>query len=202
MTIVDLEMTASESYREFGFAVVPGFISRDLADFLSTYMNLLGQLDRFFHDEQVPGTLITYGDPAFETVLARSAQKVGGIVGAHVLPTYSFARVYYEGTVLGRHADRPACEHSVTVHLASSDDSVRYPIGITGLDGMDRMVDLEPGDGLVYWGTQLQHWREPCPTEWFTQFFLHFVDADGPFRSEAFDKRDYLGLPPSPEAKR
>lgn len=190
-----------ESYRRFGYCVVTEFISRDLVDFLATYMNLLGQLNRFAQDEQVAGTLIAYGDPAFETVLARSAKMVGGIVRAHVLPTYSYARVYFENNLLERHTDRSACEHSVTVHLASSDPAADYPIGITGLDGIERLIKLNPGDGLLYRGTHLTHWRDACPTEWFTQFFLHYVDANGPYRDDAFDRREHLGLPPNPEAK-
>ena len=69
-----------------------------------------------------------------------------------------------------------------------------YPIFIENYEGVASSIVLEPGDMIVYHGTQLNHWRE----EWFgnehIQTFFHYVDANGPYKDYKYDKRPMLGL--------
>ena len=60
------------------------------------------------------------------------------------------------------------------------------------------MIPLEPGDGVIYRGCEVEHWREAfdAPTgSWQTQVFLHYVDKNGPYGDFCkFDSRPALGL--------
>jgi hypothetical protein len=52
--------------------------------------------------------------------------------------------------------------------------------------------DLAEGDGVVYKGCDLLHWRKPCdgPENYYSgQVFCHFVRANGPYPEFAGDKR-------------
>jgi hypothetical protein len=55
---------------------------------------------------------------------------------------------------------------------------------------------MKPGDMLAYWGTHMEHWREPFEGTNHAQAFLHYNDADGPFANQnLYDKRPLLGVP-------
>jgi alkylated DNA repair dioxygenase AlkB len=135
-----------------------------------------------------------YGDPLFDSILARLRPDIERACGIDLKPTYSFVRVYREGTQLVPHRDRPACEHSVTIHLASAGNGREWQIEFEDLNGDERSLVLDRGDAVVYQGCALRHWRRPCPSTWYAQGFFHYVAATGPHAAEMFDRRRYLGL--------
>ena len=62
-----------------------------------------------------------------------------------------------------------------------------------------KMIPMEPGDGVIYRGCEVEHWREAFNAPegaWQTQVFLHYVDKNGPYGDFCkFDSRPALGLP-------
>ena len=48
---------------------------------------------------------------------------------------------------------------------------------------------LSPGDGLLYRGIDVFHWREPFQGNRLVQVFLHYVDRNGPHADQKFDGR-------------
>lgn len=141
----------------------------------------------------VPIERDVYGDPEFDALLPELAGLVSSVAGTKALPTYSFARVYPRGRPLLLHRDRSACEHSISLHLGAS-AAHDWPLWIRDLEGARRDVVLGSGDGLLYQGTKLQHWRSSCPVTWYAQVFFHFVSAEGPHADELFDRRPGLGM--------
>ena len=56
-------------------------------------------------------------------------------------------------------------------------------------------TDLAIGDAVVFKGRELFHWREPyIEGAWQVQIFLHYVNADGPFKDLKYDGRERLQL--------
>nr|WP_218821370.1 hypothetical protein [Sphingomonas laterariae] len=50
------------------------------------------------------------------------------------------------------------------------------------------MVEMQPGDGVLYRGIDLRHGRtQPNPNQWSAHLFLFWVERDGPFAQHAFD---------------
>ena len=43
------------------------------------------------------------------------------------------------------------------------------------------------GDGVLYKGCEIEHSRKPFDGEEYIQVFLHYVDANGPFKEHVFD---------------
>ena len=142
--------------------------------------------------------------------------KLEEAIGKKLYNTYYYDRFYNPGQALTNHADRPACEISVTVHV-STNISTPWPIWIKTPDtyddpktkreilekGENRSVILGPGDGMVYKGCERPHWRDPMPTEYrktwygkkiekeglyYHQIFFHYVLADGLRANFAFDR--------------
>lgn len=146
-------------------------------------------------DNLVPGTPAGYGQPLMEILLQQVLPKVESATGRALFPTYSYFRVYKHGDVLKPHKDRAACEISLSLCLGSN-DGVEWPLQVRGPEGV-AAPPLRPGDGVIYKGTEIEHWREAFTGEWASQVFLHYVDRSGPHAEWRYDKRPSLGAAPS-----
>jgi hypothetical protein len=127
---------------------------------------------------------------------------VSEIVGRKLLPSYDYFRIYREGDVCRVHYDRPSCEHSLSLTLDYS-DGVAWPleVGKTNSQPSARIeedfgdedfasIAMNVGDALLYQGVNHRHGRtQPNPNAWSAHLFLHWVDADGPYRDHAFDRQ-------------
>jgi len=128
---------------------------------------------------------------------------VSGLVGRKLLPTYDYFRIYRRGDVCRVHFDRYSCEHSLSLTLGYSDG---LPWGLeVGRTAHERpsaqvaedfgaephsTVAMEVGDAVLYQGVRHRHGRtSPNPNGWSAHLFLHWVDAEGPYRDQAFDGR-------------
>ena len=144
-------------------------------------------------DEQVPGTPCVYGGTVLDGLMDELRPVVEHCTGLKLYPTYSYGRLYRKGDTLPKHRDRCACEISLSLNLSQIPDEpwpLHLQVGIHEVP-----VKLRPGDGLVYRGVELTHWREPYPGENLAQVFLHYVDQNGPYAEEKFDRRPALAMP-------
>jgi hypothetical protein len=141
-----------------------------------------------------------YADPLIETILYNSREELETITGQSLHPTYSYSRVYVRGDELKPHKDRPACEISVSVHVATQGEYWPLWMQVPGEEPV-RYV-LEPGDAIVYKGCEVLHWREKAvDTELNAQFMLHYVNKNGPNAEFKWDKRPALGFPATTRGK-
>lgn len=172
---------------------VKNFIDAQGIKTISTYMEYaLNQKIMVRGKDNVTTSYYRYGDPLIETVLANALPDVEEITGRSLHPTYSFARVYIKGDALTPHVDRPACEYSVTVNVATVGEPWPIWVEVPGKESVS--FTLEPGDALVYKGCEVKHWREEATgTKINAQFMLHYVDQAGPHASFKWDKRPSLG---------
>ncbi|MBO0716964.1 MAG: hypothetical protein J2P55_06475, partial [Rhizobiales bacterium] len=141
-------------------------------------------------DSQVPNTPAGYGDSTFDGLLEYLRPRIEESSGLSLLPTYSYFRLYKRGDALPRHRDRPACEISVSLNIGQK-PSDPWPLFVES-DRESYAALLNPGDGLLYRGIDLFHWREAYRGEALGQVFLHYVDRDGPHADQKFDGRPTL----------
>lgn len=158
---------------------------------------------------QVEGSVARYHYPPYRYVHSQVRLKIEKIIGKKLFNTYFYDRFYFAGQELTPHADRDACEISVTLHISSNIKNP-WPIWIKTPDtfadetkqelvswGENRSVILQPGDGMIYKGCERPHWREPLKSnykDWqkklfkyikkeddtyYHQVFFHYVLADG-----------------------
>jgi len=218
--------TRNESFEKNGYLVI-----KNLWDAEELYhpvpeergqMNWWGKkMDQFTHHEvemQVEGSTSRYWHPQYRAIHSGIRMKLEEHLGRKLYNTYYYDRFYYPGQELTRHADRDACEISVTVHVSTNltGENADWPIWIKTPDtytdekktqvlvpGENRSVILQPGDGMVYKGCERPHWREAMPTEYektwygkkkekeglyYHQIFFHYVLQDGRRAECAWDR--------------
>ena len=201
------------SFKKNKYTVIRQAISKDLAIFVANYFSMKKQVydtciqARYIspyevllgyyegQNEQIPNTYSCYSDIAMETLLLKCQPAMEKATGLKLYPAYTYARIYKKGDELKRHKDRFSCEISTTMNLSGDDWPIYLePSGKEGMKGIK--VDLKPGDMLVYYGCELEHWREKFKGEECIQVFLHYNNRKTPeAKDNMFDKRIHLGLP-------
>ena len=179
-----------------GCVLIKGFIDPQGIQTISRYMENALKGNSFETGELREGSVsryYRYADPLTETVLYNSIADVEQITSKKLYPTYSYSRIYFAGDELKPHTDRPSCEISVTVHVASKGAAWPIWMKVPGKEPMS--FTLEPGDAVVYKGCEVTHWREKAvDTEINVQFMMHYVDQHGPCAAFKWDKRPSLGF--------
>jgi alkylated DNA repair dioxygenase AlkB len=189
-------MSNVEQFNKNGCVRVDGFIDPQTIAVVSQYLE-----NKIKRGEWVEGPcqydttskFAYYADPLIEVLLQASQQAVEEVTGKELIPTYSYSRVYQPGEALKPHVDRPSCEVSVTVNVATKGEF--SPIYMQYGDNFPEAHVLNPGDAVVYKGCQAMHWRNPLKEDQFNvQFMLHYVDKNGPNAEFAKDKRPAYGM--------
>lgn len=182
-------MAYREVFNEFGYALLKNIASPEIVNIVSDYA-LIREAKAFVEDtQQVVGAHAVYADHLMESLLLHYKPIIEHELEMKLLPTYSFYRVYRRGHELVPHTDRPSCEISL---------SVCYNFDYKGKDySWDLVMDgtplkMSPGDGAVYRGIDIPHWREPfnVPQDsYHIQAFYHYVDANGKYAEYAYDQK-------------
>jgi hypothetical protein len=106
------------------------------------------------------------------------AKTVSAVVGETVKPSYVYSACYVSGAELKKHIDREQCEFSVTFCLDFSpepDKETPWPIRLDTPQG-PASVSQALGDGLVYRGTRVPHYRDVLAEgRTSTSIFFHYV---------------------------
>lgn len=165
------------------------------------------KLDQFSYSEnesQVNGSLARYSHPQYREIHSKIRLILEDILGEKLYNTYYYDRFYFVGQRLFRHADRDACEISVSVQI-STNSFVPWPLCIETPSGEERFANLQNGWGFLYKGCEREHWREPLESRYSRigkfinkitntkddtyhhQIFFHYVRANGPRVQYAYD---------------
>jgi hypothetical protein len=184
-------MNTGDLFEQSGYVVIKQFIPSLLCQYIAKNVRVLEANSRLsFGDTQVEKAF-SGGSPAVaETLLDLMTPELSNTLGYELYPTYSYLRVYVKGAVLRKHTDRYSCEVSATIPIEFETERI-WPLCLE-IDGNAKMIELEPGDALIYKGIQIPHWREPFEGERQVQVFLHYVKKDGEYSEFKFDKRPDL----------
>ena len=129
-------------------------------------------------EQQVEGSVARYWHPQYRRIHSGVRKKLEIILGRKLYNTYYYDRFYFPGQELTKHADRDACEISVTMHVSTNlpDNLKEWEVKIKTPDtytdkkktavlvpGEERSLVLNSGDGMIYKGCERPHWRDPMP---------------------------------------
>jgi len=186
------------SFKKNKYLIVRKTISKELADFVSSYFKLKRRVAYTFYtnkylpmnskifggwnDEYAPGSYSHYGDIAMDTLLKKIHPLMEKKIKKKLFINYSYARIYMKGDSLKRHKDRPSCQISTTLNLGGDPWSIYLEPNIE--------INLKQGDMLIYRGCDLEHWRNKFKGNECIQVFLHYSEKD-----RKLDNRIHLGLP-------
>lgn len=171
---------------ENNYLVIPNFISSYRASELSSDFSEYARSKNLDGDSQAPSSHSSYNYISFLELLCEKTPDVSEILEEKVLPTYAYARVYKNGSILHPHTDRDSCEISLTVHLSGD---APWNIWIETPQKEKKTVTLNPGDAMLYLGCIAKHWREEYTGENYTQVFLHYVRSRGERADFYFDRK-------------
>jgi hypothetical protein len=176
---------------ENGYKLIKGFLNKEEVNLLQKYTELYHRFNTSSFDNSGQSETFdtcVYTDPIMDCLLLSKQKRVEEEINLKLFPTYTFWRMYTYGADLKKHTDRNSCEISVTVCLWS--DGTDWPIFING-----NSVLLKPGDGVIYEGIRVPHWRDEFKGDGQSQVFLHYVDADGEHKDHKYDKKTAIGYP-------
>ena len=206
--------TRNDSFEKNGYLVIkdlwdPEEIYHPVPKKKGQYNYWDNNLENFNYCEvenQVEGSTARYWHPQYRAIHSGVRLKLENIIGRKLYNTYYYDRFYFAGQELTKHADRDACEISVTVHVSTNleGEDKDWPIFIKTPYGENHGVLLKPGEGLVYKGCERPHWRDAMPTPrrrkrdiilrrkekeyYYHQIFFHYVLADGQRAHCAWDR--------------
>ncbi|MGB0014446.1 MAG: hypothetical protein WBQ03_22820 [Candidatus Sulfotelmatobacter sp.] len=132
-------------------------------------------------DEQSALRYVAHNEPVARYFHHQITKVVAEIVGEPIQPSYVYLASYMSGAELKKHTDREQCEFSVTLCLDFSPEpmlATPWPIQLDTSAGTVAAYQAL-GDGLVYRGTRVPHYRHVLPQgHTSTSLFFHYVPAD------------------------
>jgi hypothetical protein len=132
-------------------------------------------------DEQSSRRYVAHNEPVARFFHHQIAAIVSAVAGEPVKPSYVYLASYCSGAALKKHTDREQCEFSVTLCLDFSPEpkhATPWPIRLQTPAG-ETIVYQALGDGLMYRGTKLPHYRHVLPDgQSSTSIFFHYVSVD------------------------
>lgn len=169
-------------FRQRGYAPLGGLIHPFHVAALRRYYRFLIRTGVItLGDKQSPRRYVAYNEPVAQFFHKQIANKVSAVVGEAIKPSYVYLASYLSGAELKKHTDRVQCEYSVTLCLDFSPEprlGTPWPIQ---LETPNRVVKVYQalGDGLVYRGTRLPHFRDKLAEgQTSTSIFFHYVAED------------------------
>ena len=181
------------------YKIIRGAVSTELCEFLALEYEMMEEVCKVLYagadlSDLEENTFARYAPLMFETLMLKLNPLVAKEWGHELVPVYSYARIYYKGSQLKKHFDRPSSEVSVSVAI-SKEPEYNWPIYIKNEDGVEHEINLDVGDIVIYSGRKHEHWRNPYEGNKVVQAFLQYVEADGPYSYLKWDTKPALGLP-------
>jgi hypothetical protein len=174
-------MTMNPDLHQRGYTPCKGLLEPTVARVVHKALLLNQWRGECFRDNHIPTAVSVSNVALTDALLLELRPRIEAISGHRLVPTYSYARVYFHGDTIVRHRDRGSCEVSASIHLGKDggEASLWFP--------PNTKVEMDEGDGVVYLGCQTEHWRECFRGNAMGQIFLHYVVADGPLAAHYFD---------------
>ena len=173
---------ATREFRQKGYVPLGNLIHPfNLAALRRYYRHAIRRGAIRLGDVQSPRRYAAHDESVARFFHHQIANAVSAVVGEAIKPSYVYLASYLSGADLKKHIDRQQCEFSVTLCLDFSPEprlATRWPIRLDTPEGTVTVYQAL-GDGLVYRGTKLPHYRHVLAEgNTSTSIFFHYVPAD------------------------
>jgi hypothetical protein len=167
--------------RARGYVHTKGLLEPSLARVVYKTLLLHQWRGECYRDNHVPTAATIVNTALTDALLLELRPRIEAVAGCRIVPTYSYARVYFRDDSFIRHYDRGSCEVSASIHVGrdGGEASLWFP--------PNSKVEMQEGDGVVYLGCDTDHWRERFTGNTMAQLLLHYVVAGGAHAAEYFD---------------
>ncbi|WXH30213.1 hypothetical protein WA016_04183 [Myxococcus stipitatus] len=162
-----------------GYAPLQGLIHPFHLGELRRYLRAASRAGRFrMGDGQSARRSVSHNDRVLRFFHHQLTPLVGALVGERVKPSYVYGAIYHSDAELPPHTDRPQCEFSVTLladYAPEPTCEAPWPLALSSEHGEVRCFQAI-GDGLLYRGRTLRHWRSRIPPgATSASVFFHYV---------------------------
>ena len=170
-----------EKFRADGYGAVAGLIHPFHISAMRGYYRRRIRSGEFkLGDTQSARRYVAYDEPVASFFHHQLTNRVSGLAGELLKPSYCYFGSYQAGAVLDKHIDREQCAVSVTLCLDYSPEPAHetaWPIHLHPRSGKTTVYQ-GLGDGLLYRGCELPHSRDRIPEgHTSTSIFFHYVPA-------------------------
>lgn len=173
---------ARVNFKRQAYAKIEDIISSKQQLTLQRHMRELVSHHYFgpLNDGQVERRMGIHNESVTAALHLRLTKLVSLITGEDLKPSYAYLGCYLDGAELKPHIDRPQCQFNLSIVFDMSDEQGQmpepWPIFLKK-NNKTTAVNLAIGSGLLYRGTELEHWREPLPKgQRAIVCFYHFVE--------------------------
>lgn len=177
----EVRRLARTAFAAQGFCVVPDVLPADHMQALARYYRALVAGGRWeIGDEQVARRHGWHNESVGRFFHHQLSDFVGELVGEKVCPSYCYVSAYQQGAELAPHIDRKQCKYTFSIVFDESGGrSVDWPLWFLAA-AEPSAVTLELGQGVLFLGHELPHWREAPPVESLalSTLLLHYVATD------------------------
>jgi hypothetical protein len=173
---------AAQHFREKGYAPLGSLIHPfNLAALRRYYRHAIRRGTIQLGDHQSARRYVAHNESVARFFHHSIANAVSSVAGEAIKPSYVYLASYLSGAELKKHTDREQCEFSVTLCLDFSPEpecETSWPIRLDTAEGTVTVYQAL-GDGLVYRGTKVPHYRHVLAEgHSSTSIFFHYVPAD------------------------
>jgi hypothetical protein len=173
---------ASSRFREKGYAPLGNLIHPfNLAALRRYYRHAIRRGAIPLGDHQSSRRYVAHNESVARFFHYQIANAISAVAGEAIKPSYVYLASYLSGAELKKHTDRQQCEFSVTLCLDFSPEpelATSWPIRLDTAEGTVTVYQAL-GDGLVYRGTKVPHYRHVLAEgHTSTSIFFHYVPAD------------------------
>jgi hypothetical protein len=152
--------------------------SVQLAAIRRYYRELIDEGFVRFGDPEWPDRFLSARDGLAYFFQQQLTPVISEIAGEKVKPSFSFFASYRPGSELKAHRDREQCHYALTIMLDHNqpEDLSSWPIYVHAPGEPDAVpIRLNLGDGLLYFGEEVLHYRPPLTNGHSTHWFLFWV---------------------------
>lgn len=169
------------------YIILPNLIDKDEAKDLANQFKLFCEDNKLKGDWLVEKSYAYRNYLPFLEILLDKTHYFSKLLGEPLLPTFSYSRIYYNKSVLPVHKDQQNCEIAITINLDCDmlwDIMIRTPYP----DHRTEKITLNPGDAMLYYGTEALHWREEFQGTYYCGLFLCYVRSRGKLSSLTYEQ--------------
>ncbi len=169
----------AERFRENGYVPIGQLIHPYHVAALRRYYRYLIRNGRMrLGDDHIPRRYVAHNETVARFFHLQLTAVVAAIAEERVKPSYVYVASYLGGEKLTKHTDREQCEFSISLCVDFSPEPARETGWPLHLDTKVSKLTVHQaiGDGLLYRGRELAHYRDPLPqVNTSTSIFFHYV---------------------------
>lgn len=163
---------------ELRYCGLPNLLDPVLCAALARYYNTMIEKDEWpLGDAQVERRHGWHNERIAQFLHYQLVDFVSRVAGKKLKPTYAFSSAYRGGARLDAHMDREQCDYTLSLLIDESPpvDGAPWPLWFETPAGKHNIV-LRVGDGVLFRGCELPHWRGSASAEHEQiNLLFHFV---------------------------